>query len=219
MPRIVCISDTHGLHEALTVPDGDVFIHAGDMTLGGREQEVAAFAAWLAALPHPHKIVIAGNHDWVVERTPARARELLGDMTYLRDDGVHVAGLDIWGSPWQPWFYDWAFNLPRGKSLRERWDLIPDKTDVLITHGPPFGHLDSAPRPNAFGPDAGLDVEHVGCEELRLALDRVQPRLHVFGHIHEGYGRDALDGTVLVNASNCDVDYRPVNPPIVVDLP
>ncbi len=221
MPRIVCLSDTHGLHDALTVPDGDVLIHAGDMSMRGRAAEVRAFADWFVALPHPHKIVIAGNHDWLFERSPAQAREFVSDVTYLSDEGAQVAGLRVWGSPWQPWFYDWAFNLPRGPALREKWELIPSDIDILITHGPPFGFLDGADRPLGgwFGADDGIDVEHVGCEELRLALDRVQPNLHVFGHIHEGYGQARLGATILVNASNCDADYRPVNPPVVVDLP
>lgn len=219
MPRIVCLSDTHGLHDALTVPDGDVLVHAGDMSMGGREAEIQTFARWFAALAHPHKIIIAGNHDWLFERTPARGRELLSDVTYLSDDATEVAGLRIWGSPWQPWFHDWAFNLPRGLPLRDKWDLIPSDTDVLVTHGPPIGYLDGAERPVWFGADDGIDVEHVGCEELRAALDRVQPRLHVFGHVHEGYGQAQLGETILVNASNCDADYKPVNPPVVVDLP
>lgn len=220
MPRVVCLSDTHGFHESLTVPEGDVVIHAGDLSMRGREEQVQAFATWFGALPHPQKIVIAGNHDWLFERTPVRGRELLGDVTYLCDEGAQVAGLRVWGSPWQPWFYDWAFNLPRGQTLRDKWDLIPDETDVLVTHGPPFGYLDGAARPaSGWDDDGGVATEHVGCEELRAALDRVRPHLHVFGHIHEGYGRAQLGDTILVNASNCDEDYRPVNAPLVIDLP
>lgn len=189
--------------------------------MGGREHEVRDFAEWLAGLPHEHKVVIAGNHDWLFERTPAFGRELLAGAIYLLDEATEIAGIRIWGSPWQPWFHDWAFNLPRGDALRAKWDLIPADTDVLITHGPPFGHLDGAARSvgDWFGDGDVVDVEHVGCEELRAALDRVRPRVHVFGHIHEAYGQDSLDGTLLVNASNCDADYAPVNPPIVVDLP
>lgn len=220
VPRVVCLSDTHGFHDSLAVPEGDVLIHAGDLSMKGREAEVQAFAAWFGALPHPHKIVIAGNHDWLFARAPARGRELLRDVTYLCDEGAQVAGLHVWGSPWQPWFYDWAFNLPRGQALRDKWDLIPHDTDVLVTHGPPFGYLDGAARPaSGWSDEHGVAVEHMGCEELRVALDRVRPRLHVFGHIHEGYGQAQLGDTILVNASNCDEDYRPVNPPVVIDLP
>jgi len=221
VPKVVCLSDTHNRHGAIDVPEGDVLIHAGDVSMAGRAGEVEAFMRWFAALPHPHKVLVAGNHDWLFERRPDLAREVVAGVTYLQDSGTEVAGLRIWGSPWQPWFYDWAFNLPRGEALREKWDMIPDGTDVLVTHGPPYGILDSVERVVGqwFGEDAAVEVEHTGCEELRAAVLRVGPRLNVFGHIHEGYGTDRLGKTICVNASNCDADYRPVNPAIVVELP
>jgi hypothetical protein len=126
---------------------------------------------------------------------------------YLQDEAVEIEGLRIWGSPWQPEFLDWAFNLPRGAALREKWDRIPSGTDVLITHGPPQGVLDRV--------DEG---RREGCADLLNAVARVRPRLHLFGHIHEGYGCLERDGTTFVNASICDRAYRPVNPPVVVDL-
>lgn len=218
MSRIVCLSDTHGRHDAIAVPDGDILIHAGDLSMMGREAEVEAFADWFAAQPHRHKVVIAGNHDWLFERSPARARELMAGVTYVLDEAVRVEGLTVWGSPWQPWFHDWAFNLRRGAEIRAKWDLIPAGTDILVTHGPPFGYLDGVPRA-WFGNEDAIAVEHVGCEELARALERVAPRLHIFGHIHEGYGQAMLGNTLLVNASNCDADYQPINPPIVIDLP
>ncbi len=217
--RIVCLSDTHGRHGALAVPEGDVLVHAGDASMRGDDREIVAFATWLAALPHRHKLVIAGNHDWLFERQPGLARELLGAVTYLQDSGTTIDGVRFWGSPWQPWFMDWAFNLRRGAPLKARWDLVPEGTDVLITHGPPQGILDQVAGivPRAISAMAGQG-EHVGCEELLAAVQRLAPRLHVFGHIHEGYGEETRDGTRFVNASNCDRFYRPVNRPIVVDL-
>jgi Icc-related predicted phosphoesterase len=142
-------------------------------------------------------------------------------VTYLQDGGTEVAGVRIWGSPWQPWFYDWAFNLPRAEALRSTWDLIPDDTEILVTHGPPYGILDSVERLAGqwFGEDVAVEVEHTGREELRAAVLRIRPRLNVFGHIHERYGTDRLGETICVNASNCDAAYRPVNPAIVIDLP
>lgn len=204
--RIVCLSDTHDRHDRLEVPDGDVLLHAGDFTGSGTEAQVAAFGAFLAGLPHREKVVIAGNHDFLFEREPERARELLGDVTYLQDAGADVAGLSVWGSPWQPWFFDWAFNLPRGAPLAERWALVPDGVDVLVTHGPAHGILDTT-----------HGGQRVGCEELARARARIRPRLHVFGHIHESYGTHRDGGILSVNASNCDVRYRPVNAPVVVD--
>ena len=158
--RLVILSDTHGLHEAIgKVPDGDVVIHAGDMTGRGTLEELPEFLDWFQALPHPSKLLIAGNHDWAFERQSARAEALVPPgVTYLRDSGLSVGGVKFWGSPWQPWFYDWAFNLHRGAEIAAKWALIPDDVHVLITHGPPHGVLDVVDRP------AG---KHVGCEALR----------------------------------------------------
>ena len=204
--RIVCLSDTHGFHVGLDVPDGDLLLHAGDATKHGSLEEVAAFNGFLGTLPHPHKVVIAGNHDWAFEKEPVLARDLITNACYLEDEEAVVAGVRIWGSPWQPWFYDWAFNLERGPALREKWDLIPTGTDVLLTHGPPLGHGD---RTTSGHPE--------GCADLLEAIRRVRPRLHVFGHIHEGYGQTREGDTLCVNASTCTVAYRPTNPPVVVD--
>lgn len=206
--RIVCLSDTHGFHGRLRVPEGDLLVHAGDFSMAGRPDEIQLFDRWLGTLPHAHKVVVAGNHDFLFERDPLQARALLGNAIYLQDGLLELGGLRIWGSPWQPWFFDWAFNLARGPELAAKWALIPDGIDVLVTHGPPAEILDRT-----------ASNEEVGCHDLSLALQRVRPRLHVFGHIHEGYGRVERDGTTYVNASNCDLRYRPVQPPIVVDLP
>jgi predicted phosphodiesterase len=217
--RIVCVSDTHGRHGDIDVPDGDLLIHAGDATMAGRPDELAPFDAWLGTLPHRHKVVIAGNHDRLFEDHPEEARRHITNALYLQDTEAVVDGLRIWGSPWQPWFLSWAFNLKRGAPLRAKWALIPSGIDVLVTHGPP--HLIRDRVKGAMAQGLNLALGHgpnVGCEELREAVRRVRPRLHVFGHIHEGHGREETDGTMFVNASICDEAYRPVNPPVVVDL-
>lgn len=201
--RVVCISDTHGLTADLQVPDGDLLLHAGDLTGGGSLAEIAAAHAFLTRLPHRHKIVIAGNHDFGFEREPAAARALMTDCIYLQDESVEIEGLRIWGSPWQPWFYDWAFNLERGPALAAKWDQIPADTDILITHGPPRGQG-----------DVTISGESVGCDDLLAAVQRVRPRWHVFGHIHEGFGTNTVDGTTFINASTCTVGYEPTNPPL-----
>jgi Icc-related predicted phosphoesterase len=206
--RIVAISDTHGRHDRIRVPNGDVLIHAGDFTMEGTLEEVFAFDRFLAALPHAHKIVIAGNHDFCFERDPEAARAALVHALYLQDNAVEVEGIRFYGSPWQPWFFDWAFNLPRGEALREKWDRIPCATQVLVTHGPPLGRGDRT-----------FDGRSVGCEELAKAVDRVRPRLHVFGHIHEGAGTSRDARTLFVNACACDLEYEAVHAPIVIDLP
>ena len=210
--KIVCLSDTHNRHEEIIVPDGDVLIHAGDATIRGTEQEVEDFLVWYSGLPHKHKIFVAGNHDWLYENNNHRARFLTANFNikYLQDSAVEIENFKIYGSPWQPKFFDWAFNLNRGAELAEKWKLIPDDTDILITHGPPNGILDEVPRK--------FFVENTGCEELRKRVEIVRPKLHVFGHIHCGYGQAENFGVKFVNASNCDEEYQPSQPPIVVDL-
>lgn len=203
--RLILLSDTHGFHPYVTVPDGDIRIHAGDLTMHGTRGEVAAFNAWLGRLPHRHKVVIAGNHDFCFENQPEAAAAQLTHAIYLQDQAVALAGLQFYGSPWQPEFCDLAVNLPRGAALREKWNLISAGTDVLITHGPPLGHGDLTTR-----------GEQAGCEELLAAVKRLKPRLHVFGHIHEGVGRSSDGPTEFVNACTCDADNVPVNPPIQV---
>ena len=203
----MCISDTHGRASGVSIPDGDLLIHAGDLTGHGTLPEIEREADWLRSLPHASKVVIAGNHDFALERQPRAARALLHGLTYLQDAETTEFGLRIWGSPWQPWFYDWAFNLKRGAEIRAKWDSIPGGIDVLVTHGPPAGHGDRTDR-----------GEDVGCVDLLDAVRRVRPRLHVFGHIHEGYGTTNEGNTTFVNACTCDVAYRPAHPPVVIDL-
>lgn len=205
--RIVCISDTHHRHDQVVVPEGDMLLCGGDLCGRGTIADVRDFDKWLGKLPHRHKVVIAGNHDWCFEREPGQARACITQAHYLQDGGVTLGGLRIYGSPWQPEFFDWAFNLPRGSRLREKWALIPDDTDILITHGPPHGILDRNDRGQA-----------VGCEELAERVAAVAPRLHLFGHIHEAYGEMTVGPTIYVNASCCDLQYRPCQPPIVIEL-
>jgi Icc-related predicted phosphoesterase len=200
--KLVLISDMHGQHGRLKVPDGDILVVAGDFTTQGSFTEIANFNGWLGGLPHKHKIVIAGNHDVMFEKDPGFARSLITNAIYLQDEGVEVMGLKFWGSPWTPFFCNWAFNLRTGEERRQKWERIPEGLDVLITHGPPAGILDRT-----------YDGEHVGCSELlaKLASLESEPRLHVFGHIHEAAGRERHPGfrTEFVNAGALDGRYVP----------
>jgi Icc-related predicted phosphoesterase len=208
--RLVLISDTH-CHRGFSLPGGDVLIHAGDATNAGTPEELARFLAWFAAQPHRHRLLVAGNHDGVFQKDPALAARLIAEhpgITYLQDAGVEIQSVRFWGSPWQPWKASMAFNLPRkGERIRQAWNQIPMATDVLITHSPPHGILDAIPEEGSQG-----------CEELRIRLATVRPRLHVFGHIHCGYGVAQSATTVYANASICGQNGQPTNRPIVVNL-
>lgn len=197
--KIVAISDTHNLHHKITVPDGDILIHSGDFTNRGTMPEILGFNKWLMSLPHKHKIVIAGNHDFMFEREPALAESLLDkSIHYLRNDEIIIEGVKFYGSPVTPWFFNWAFNVPRGEEIAEVWAKIPDDTHVLVTHGPPAGILDEVKGGRA------------GCEDL---LERIKSlkylEAHVFGHLHENSGMKTIDSIKFVNASQLNDKHEP----------
>lgn len=196
--KLLFISDTHNLHRHYglepwgKLPDSDVLIHCGDITTHGTEDEVETFLQWLCSQPHPYKIWIAGNHDRCLEgmnpysRWPEFAR---WNIFYLNETGVNIEGISFWGSPYTPDHCDFAFQLHQ--TGKERWSKIPDGTDVLITHGPPFGIL-----------DIGHEMDHAGCPFLlEQVTERVEPRIHAFGHIHQCYGRYSDGWTDFINAS------------------
>jgi Icc-related predicted phosphoesterase len=187
--RIVCVSDTHGYHELTKIPDGDILVHAGDICRHGGLEDVDDFNRWLGKLPHKHKVVICGNHDWCFQEKPAEARARITNAIYLQDSGCEIEGLKFYGSPWTPLFCDWSFMLSEPE-LAAKWELIPDGLDVLITHGPPLGFRDMTGR-----------GEPAGNSTLRDRVSKVKPRLHIFGHIHEAAGRTELEGTIYLNAA------------------
>ena len=206
--RVVVISDTHNKLADLNVPDGDLLIHCGDFCRRGTLEEVKQFNDDMSKLQHKHKVVIAGNHDWPFELYKEQAQACLTNMIYLEDAGVEIDGLKIYGSPWQPAFGNWAFNLPRkSEQIEDKWNLIPDKLDILITHGPPYGILDRT-----------VIGKKVGCEILRDRVAELKPKVHCFGHIHEDYGQETHGETLYINASNLDVFYRPSHEPVVLTL-
>ena len=231
--RIILISDTHSLHEQmiynlsdfLSPNNTNILIHAGDCTNVGRENEVGDFISWIQGMEgFDKKIFIAGNHDIPFESKPNWLNTYLyeenlqqSNVTYLKDNFLIIDSpefsrpIKIYGAPWQPEFYNWAFNLPRnGEELKKKWELIPDDTDILITHGPAFGALDYVV--DKYG------QRNVGCELLKGRVDALKPLIHVFGHIHYSHGTEKINDTLFVNASICTEQYNPINKPIVVDL-
>lgn len=210
--RIVCISDTHGLHDQLTLPPGDVVVHSGDFTERGEDYEIAAFLKWFAAQPHQNKILVAGNHDRYAEDCVENFKlELKGTgITYLDDSGAKIMGKRFWGSPVTPLFHHMAFNRYRGADIRWHWEKIPKVTEVLITHGPPAGVLDF----NGIG-------RREGCEDLLEVVEKKLTRLklHVFGHIHPPGGQILeRNGVRFVNAAICDGRNYLQQRPVVIDL-
>jgi hypothetical protein len=223
--KIVCISDTHNQHEKMDLPDGDVLIHAGDWTGTGTERQVISFIRWFASQPHKHKMLIAGNHEVSIDTDfydyawPAFHKKKLPHrdikdyvlreegITYLENSEVVIDGFKFWGSPCQPAFGGWAFGVGRGTEAKSLWSKIPEDTDVLITHGPPKDIGDK------------LDIgDCVGCEDLLHRIREVKPSLHIFGHIHEGYGEYKIGETVFLNASICDENYKLTNKPLEWEL-
>lgn len=207
---ITFISDTHGLHDQLKLPDTtDMIIHAGDLSGMGRIYEIKKFLAWYASLPHRYKIFIGGNHDFLLEQNPTTFRALLEeypDLIYLENEEVVIEGIKIWGSPISPFFHNWAFNRYRGSKIRKYWEMIPTDTDILVTHGPPKGIGDRVIRGG----------EEVGCADLLEVVQKIKPRYHVFGHIHEDYGMVEKGGTTYINASVLDEKYKLCHAPVVV---
>lgn len=223
--KVVCISDTHMLHDQLELPSGDILVHAGDATGRGRDWELEEFNEYLGSIKHKYKhiIIIAGNHDWLYQLDKERAKKIMTNAIYLEDEMIEIEGRKIYGSPWQPEFCSWAFNLPRGQELKEKWDLIPSGLDLLITHGPPHGLCDTLRKYGTFDDENGKPVYgeymvHLGCEDLYRAVMEKQPKVHVFGHIHDGYGTLQVGNSLFVNASTCNEAYRPINKPIIVKI-
>ena len=211
--KLVCISDTHGAHNMIPIPDGDVFIHAGDFTGMGREEEVKSFAEFLKRLPHKHKIVIAGNHDVTFARMPDLARYWLGvgiNCTYLENSGVEIDGVKFWGSPHHSFFDDsgtWVFGVKAGKEAEEVWSKIPEDTDVLITHGMPLGILDQS-----------ANGKQTGDAELLKVVEKIKPKIHLFGHIHEQGGKTKKADTEFFNIACLNEHYQLMRGTIVLEL-
>jgi Icc-related predicted phosphoesterase len=202
--KIVAISDTHQLHNKIKLPEGDVLVHCGDFTNKGTDGAIKEFLTWFSTQPHEYKVFIAGNHELGLDMGPNRAKKLDiikeftskdPKMTYLENSEVTINGIKFYGSPITPWFFNWAWNVRRGAPIAAAWDLIPDDTQVLLTHGPAYGILDLVTE------SYGRDV-HQGCQDLKKRIDNLSSlKLHVCGHLHlQGGHKTVVDGKIFVNA-------------------
>ena len=217
--KITAISDTHNKHNQLGgfLPGGDLLLHAGDSTSRGYTTEIENFFKWYDNINnYDTKVFIAGNHDFGFQDNPEEIKGILTGyktIDYLQDElvmigeGDHIDTVKIWGTPWQPEFYNWAFNLPRGEKIKEKWDMIPQNTDILLVHGPPHGKLDYVPHSN----------ENVGCEEMMKKIKEIKPKIVVFGHIHEGFGYVFDGDTHYINAAVLDGNYIFKNKPVTFE--
>jgi Icc-related predicted phosphoesterase len=218
--KITFISDSHNKHKQITedLPGGDLLIHAGDISSMGYKHEIQQFCKWFNSIEnYTVKTFIAGNHDFGFQREPKMAKEVVNsykEIVYLQDSflgyGVDLENyVKIYGSPWQPEFHNWAFNLPKnGLELAQKWNDIPDDTDILVTHGPAFGYLDKI-----MG-----QYDNLGCELLTKRIKTIKPKIHVCGHIHSGRNIVFDDGTLYINASVLDEQYQYTQKPITIDF-
>lgn len=207
MKRIWHISDTHTFHGFLKVPDDiDIVIHSGDCSnprdLIQSEQECLNFIHWYAGLPIKNKIYVAGNHDLAIEKRRINGGTFAEyGITYLENASTTMEGLKIWGSPITPSFGEgWAFNRKRDK-LHDLWTSIPDDTNIVVTHGPAKGVLD-------LSFDKQGVLERCGCAALKKRILNLEPKLFLFGHIHNcedlinaGYTKLATHKTIFSNGS------------------
>lgn len=224
--RLMFISDTHTHHLSIDftkLPPVDIVLCAGDFTYTGKANEVLAFKEWFKMLNCKHRVLIAGNHELsfdlntVKETTqshyvkydisPDEIKKIITDdkeIIYLEHDSVEIMGLKIFGSPYSLYFYNWAFATPDDPTF---WESIPHDTDVFLVHGAPYNILDQC-----------IDGNLSGDPNMLKAIEERKIPVVAFGHIHETYGKEMIDGTLYINASNCDFHYRCINPPVIVDM-
>lgn len=226
--NITCISDLHGYYPYLE--GGDILIIGGDLTARDTEKEYDDFWRWLCYQNYNKCIVIAGNHDNFLQNNPNFLKDCGDNIEYLCDSGTEFEGLKIYGSPWTKTFEGMnpnckAFTVDTEEELAEKWSIITKDTDILITHSPP-----------KFGLDKTIHQDHVGSESLRDWIFINNPKLHIFGHVHESYGiilhtqiqdlnfklygkpNTQLCKTTIINASHMTRQYNPWNKPIRVIL-
>ncbi len=208
--NLTLISDTHGAHTGLGTLEGDVLIHCGDFAapFDGDGTSVADLDEWFGRQRFDRILYTGGNHDFFLQRLLETDPQPLRNAIYLEDALHEFRGVAFYGAPWTPFLPGFAFYRDN-ESLRRIWAQIPEHVDVLFTHTPPMGILDT-PRGRA-GPS--------GDPHLLARVRAVRPKLHAFGHIHAGYGSVEIAGTRFVNAALGGEDEGgPGRPPVMVTI-
>ena len=226
--KIAAASDVHGLWCGLDYPEADLLVFAGDIfgyydrdqrrNAQDQLEELNQFNLFLETVKdkYKHVICVAGNHDFVFKYHLGKAKNTLTNAIYLQDEAFTYAGYRIWGTPWQPYFGGWAFNFPdhydnffRARAhARQKWDEIPDDTNILISHTPARGTLDETAR-----------GQNVGCEWLATRLEQLSELfVHVFGHIHAGYGNQMINGLLSANVAICYSHNQIKNPITLIEI-
>lgn len=214
------MSDTHTyLGKILDrLPEADLLIHCGDALSRGSLEEFNRFCKTLNNIYKRYDAIFytAGNHDIHVETFPILCKEIFQNNVpngnLLLDEMVNYNGLNIYMSPWTPRFFDWAWMYDR-KDGKRTWNKIPDETDILITHGMPYGILDKS------GFIMGDEVDqHVGCKDLLERIQQINPMIYAGGHLHHGFGNETINHTLYLNASICDEQYIPNRNPWLVEV-
>lgn len=219
--KLVCISDTHLQLEDnyIELPIGDVLIHSGDALSFGNMDELIIFKNYLLSQKHKFKYIlyVPGNHDRIFEYNPELAINLLkevNNLIVLQDNEIVINGIKFYGTSWHPKFGSWSFGIERGQELKRKYDLIPDDTNVLITHCPPYKILDVAPV-NSFN----KEPLHVGSEELLEKINNLTKlQAHIFGHIHNSAGQVNINNVKYINAAICNEKYKPINKVIIYEI-
>ena len=214
--QIVALSDSHNATKRVEIPDGDILIHAGDFSFQGKSLEIQDFIEWLKDQPHKHKLWIAGNHEWGIEDYPSNANVIDNktNSTYIHDKVIEIEGLKFLGCNFTPEFNNWAFNLTERQS-KIYWENAPE-ADVVVCHGPPYGILDSVtPEYKHHRP--------LGCIHFKNYLERVKPKVAIFGHIHGGFGHETIkwnddSETECFNVSVMNEQYQLTNPVTIIEI-
>lgn len=225
MKKVTFISDTHTRHNHINLEGGDILCFSGDfMSAGYNITEVFDFLDWFRKQPYKYKICVAGNHDRYCEAFPTyQIKDMFEKyydegVRYIQDEEIEVDGLKIYGTPYQPYFFNWAFNVKDSGKLTVIFSQIPENLDILITHCPPYDILDKSHRP---GYENTTGESPLGSKELSDVLGQMEnpPRYHCFGHIHGDGGKTQTVGkTTYINASVCDEGYKPTNKIITLEI-